>query len=409
MFLELHILQNFAPSNLNRDDTGSPKDCEFGDVRRARISSQCLKRAIRTEFKEHGLLDPASLSQRTKRLHEEITRRLVAAGRDAEPAAAVAERALSAVGLAVVERGLTQYLVFLGEREIEGFVQGCQEHWDALTAAATVKAEQDKAKGKGEHGEPSQTSPGKAKGKAKNDSLPTEVQKAFRDALDGGKAADLALFGRMLANLPERNVDAACQVAHALSTHRVAVDFDYYTAVDDLRPTDTQGADMIGTVEFNSACYYRYANVDLVQLAENLQGDEGLARAALKAFLRASIDAVPTGKQNSMAAHNPPSLVFAVLRERGLWSLANAFVKPVSVRASAEKDLVAGSASALARYWSQLVDMYGDDGIAVAAVAALGEVPLDSLGARRTGTVAQVIDQVLAEARFGAARPLAAA
>src|SRR5690606_30773078 len=154
-------------------------------------------------------------------------------------------------------------------------------------------------------------------------------------SLDGGRAVDLALFGRMLADLPDRNVDAACQVAHAISTHRVSAEFDYYTAVDDLKPDDTSGADMIGTVEFNSACYYRYANIDLRQLVKNLKGeaeevDAELAEAAVRAFLIASRDAIPTGKQNSFAARNAPSFFLAVVRDRGAWSLANAFVAPVN-------------------------------------------------------------------------------
>src|SRR5918912_1293514 len=99
----------------------------------------------------------------------------------------------------------------------------------------------------------------------------------------------------MLADLPERNSDAACQVAHALSTNKVAMEMDYYTAVDDLKPDDTMGADMIGTVEFNSSCFYRYANVDLGQLERNLQNDQELARRTVEAFLRAAVEAIPTG------------------------------------------------------------------------------------------------------------------
>ena len=155
----------------------------------------------------------------------------------------------------------------------------------------------------------------------------------------------------MIANLPEKNVEASCQVAHAISTNKVEVEFDFYTAVDDLKPDDTAGADMLGTVEFNSACFYRYANVDTNQLIENLGGDTELARTTLNAFLRASVDAIPTGKQNSMAAHNPPSLMMTVVRERGQWNLANAFLKPV--RPQGDSDLVQGSVMALDDYSGQ--------------------------------------------------------
>ena len=150
-----------------------------------------------------------------------------------------------------------------------------------------------------------------------------------------------SLFGRMLADLPEKNMDAACQVAHAISTNKIhSMEMDYYTAVDDIN-NDNPGADMIGTVEFNSACFYRYATLDVAELvggyrdekktrAFGLQGDAELARTTATAFLTAFIHAIPTGKQNSFAAHNPPSLVFAVVRDGPPVSLANAFVKPVT-------------------------------------------------------------------------------
>src|SRR5262249_33379271 len=158
---------------------------------------------------------------------------------------------------------------------------------------------------------------------------PKAIRAEMLRRLDGGRAADLALFGRMIANLPERNVEAACQVAHAISTNKMEMEFDFYTAVDDLKPEDTAAAHMLGTVEFHSACFYRYANVDTTQLLTNLGRDADLARGTLQAFLRASVAAIPTGKQNSMAAHNPPSLVLIVVRERGQWNLANAFLKPI--------------------------------------------------------------------------------
>src|SRR5712671_533258 len=128
----------------------------------------------------------------------------------------------------------------------------------------------------------------------------------------------------MLADLPENNVDAACQVAHAISTNKIhSMEMDYYTAVDDLKPDDTAGADMIGTVEFNSACFYRYANLDLHQLKVNLQDDADLTKKTAEAFLKAFVNAIPTGKQNTFAAQQKPSLVFAVVRTGGPMSLAN--------------------------------------------------------------------------------------
>src|SRR5262249_18576560 len=155
------------------------------------------------------------------------------------------------------------------------------------------------------------------------------------------KAVDVALFGRMIAEIKDgaMTIDAACQVAHAISTHRIAMESDYFTAVEDLKEIAEKqgagqdaGAGMIGAVEFNSACYYRYGPIAVGQLADNLHGDRALAKKAAEGFLTAFIHAIPTGKQNSFAAHNPPSLVFAVVRDGPPVSLANAFAKPVAPR-----------------------------------------------------------------------------
>lgn len=173
----------------------------------------------------------------------------------------------------------------------------------------------------------------------------------------GERAADLALFGRMIADRPDFNVEAASQVAHAISTNHVTTEFDFYTAVDDLKPQDTAGADMLGTVEFNSACFYRYANIDIAALLRNLKGDTELARQTVAAFIRATVDAIPTGKQNSMAAHNPPTLVMAVVREHGAWNLANAFLKPA--RPEGQLDLMQTSIDQLDTCWAKLASMYG--------------------------------------------------
>lgn len=396
MFVELHIIQNFAPSNLNRDDTGAPKDCQFGGYRRARISSQALKRAIRMTFSKENLLPEERRAQRTKRVAGALIERLVARGKDAAEAAAVVEAAIQGIGLSFEKpkegdtEKKTQYLLFLGQREINALADVCLAHWDTLVDVAPnadAASERDAKKAK----------------KANKAALPKEVQLALLDALDG-RSADVALFGRMLADLPEKNIDAASQVAHAISTHRVATEFDFYTAVDDLKPDDTAGADMLGTVEFNSACFYRYSNIDLDQLVDNLGGDVDLARATVEAFLWASIHAIPTGKQNSMAAQNPPSFVMAVVRDRGLWSLANAFVNPVAP--AHDGDLIERSVDALEAYWSNLVRVYGGElrGTWCINVNPRELGPLEEL---RVDTFEELVDAVVtaafAEAGTGAA------
>lgn len=374
MRIEIHALQNFAPSNLNRDDTGSPKDAEFGGHRRARVSSQCGKRAYRAYFKEYDLIPAAHRGERTKRLAKAVADRLTAKGRDM----AVADRAArTAVSTFLAkseskEEHKTPYLLFLGLTEIERFAAEVEKHWDAFATETTAPApstEAAKPKGRGK---------GKGKGGNEGPKAPDGFAKAVANLLDGGKAADVALFGRMLADLPDNNVDAACQVAHAISTNKMhSMEMDYYTAVDDLKPDDTAGADMIGTVEFNSACFYRYANLDIGQLRVNLQNDAELARKTAEAFLAAFVHAIPTGKQNSFAAHNKPSLVFAVARDGSPVSLANAFIKPI--HPGRDGDLVGMSIAALDDYYGRLVGMYGDGGLKQSAVCQMHGVPLAHL------------------------------
>jgi CRISPR system Cascade subunit CasC len=382
MFVELHLLQNFAPSCLNRDDTNSPKDCEFGGYRRARISSQCIKRAVRKHFQDHLLLPPEHLAKRTKRLLDLLTDQLVEAGKDRPSAREVAETAIRSCGLGLKGDGKTEYLIFLGDGEIASLARSCEAHWDGLASLAGAAAKET----------PSPDAEKKAKKKADKAAVPEDFRKAMEKVLDGGKAADLALFGRMLADLPDKNIDAACQVAHALSTNQVSMEFDFYTAVDDLSPKEETGAGMMGTVEFNSACFYRYANIDFAQLTENLGGDADLAQKAVAAFLEAAVKAVPTGKQNSMAAQNPPSLVFAVVRDHGLWSLANAFVDPV--RPGRDGSLVQNSTAALEDYWDRLAAAYGEGAIRAKAALAV-DCAFTILGKSQVASLEALMQAVL--------------
>jgi CRISPR system Cascade subunit CasC len=378
MFIELHLLQNFAPSNLNRDDTGSPKECEFGGHRRARISSQCFKRAVRMRFPD--LLPNAELAKRTKRVVLDlIVPALEKRGHPSEASRLVAEKAFASVSLKLDEKSQTQYLLFLAQSEIDALIEACHQHFATL------------AKDSGKSGKQSK--------KEAQAGVPEEVRARVEAIFDGGKAADLALFGRMLADLPHKNIDAAAQVAHAISTHRVSPEFDYYTAVDDLNPKEETGAGMIGTVEYNSACFYRYSNVDLGQLSANLKGDSALARRTLEAFLRASIDAVPSGKQNSTAAQNPPAFVMTVVRDSGLWSLANAFLSPV--RPGDGADLMQKSVDQIDAQWNGLARMYGVKSIKDVSFASLDARELPSLG-KPIATVDKLIARALETAKFAA-------
>jgi CRISPR system Cascade subunit CasC len=345
MFVELHIIQSFAPSNLNRDDTGSPKDCDFGGVRRARVSSQCLKRAIRRSpiFAETTRV-PNGL--RTRWLARRLKEALVAAGKPADQAAAVANRFTEAYVRKVekvkdsdVHR--TVVLIYVSAEEVASAVDGLVAKWDDVVAD-------------------------------EKGSLVANLAAELAKRVKGRTSApDIAMFGRMLADDPSLNLPAARQEEHAISTHRVKIDMDFYTAVDDLAEKEETGAGMMGVTGLNSACFYRYARVDLGQLLQNLDGDAALAGRTLEAFLRASVAAVPSGKQNSTAAYNPPSFLLAVVRADGQgWSLANAFEKPI--QASREGGLVARSVEALAAYYAAMERAYGNGGTPVALALERG-------------------------------------
>jgi len=365
MFLELHMIQSFSPSNLNRDDTNNPKDCEFGGVRRARISSQCLKRAIRTcpEFAKATGVEPAA---RTRRVIQQLTEALTAAGKPDEEVATVVNAFVPAFLSKVDKDGVrTAVLLYLSAQERSAIAEALLEDWEASLAESKAQ-----------------------KGFKKLVRTLTRRFKAHTSA------PDIALFGRMLAEHPELNLEAACQVAHALSTHRVNVEMDWWTAVDDLQPDDNAGAGMMGFGAFDSACFYRYARIHWDHLVDSLE-DSDLARKTVEGFVRAAISAVPSGKQNAYAAYNPPSLILGVVREDGMaWSLANAFEQ--AVRANRDGGYVRPSVQALDAYWGRLTRVYGDDRLRrVAALCLEDDLPLESLSAHRYETQTEWLDALL--------------
>ena len=299
--VDIHVIQTVPPSNLNRDDTGSPKTAVYGGKRRARVSSQAWKRATRDAF-EH-ILDRAELGVRTKRMVEllgdEITKQdPVLEHQSAELAAAVLESAgikikASRKSGALPEAG---YLIFLSRRQIEGL---------AALAIQTVRTA-----GEGMLDFP--------KGEAK--------ARVGRD-----HSIDVSLFGRMVAEVADLNVDAAAQVAHALSVHAVDNEYDFFTAMDDQKGASNEedaGAGMIGTFEFNSSTLYRYATVDVNRLHDNL-GDPEVTRRAVEAFVRAFVSSMPTGKQNTFANRTLPDAVLVMVRDTQSVNLVGAFEDPV--------------------------------------------------------------------------------
>ncbi|WP_306367070.1 type I-E CRISPR-associated protein Cas7/Cse4/CasC [Nocardiopsis sp. CC223A] len=314
-FLDIHAIQAVPPANINRDESGSPKTAVYGGARRLRVSSQAWKRAARKALEA----DSASISpsERTKRLPEQIAAALT------ERSPALADKASEIAQAAVAdvfgvktkskkekgtdkERLATEYLLFLGNEQRDHLIDTLVKNEAALTEAAD--GSKDSAK--------------KLASVFKNLKL--------RDTVATGHPPAVALFGRMVATDPTLNVDAATQVAHALSTHRVDSEFDYYTAVDDVdNESDETGAGMIGTVEFNAATMYRYATVDLDSLVHNLGGDLDAAADVAVAFVRAFLVSMPTGKRNTFANNTRPDFSLLSLREDQPVSLAAAFERPV--------------------------------------------------------------------------------
>ncbi|MGX9227583.1 type I-E CRISPR-associated protein Cas7/Cse4/CasC [Streptomyces albus] len=322
LILDIHILQTVPPSNLNRDDTGTPKSAYFGGVRRARVSSQAWKRATREAFQE--LLPPEELGVRTKKVVAVLAEHIVAKNKDVDEAAALklAEETLkTATGSSIAvpkrkarddgeEAGVPEspYLMFLSRRQL-----------DALAELALA--------GSGPDGQLS----------ALKEYFKDKGNKAkARQAVDARHSVDIALFGRMVADASDLNVDAATQVAHALSVHKSDIESDYYTAVDDLSRDSESGAGMIGTIDFNSATLYRYAAVDINQLRRNLgaglrddESPNAPVEKAVGAFLEAFITSLPTGKINTFGNHTLPSAVLVKLRDRWPVSFVGAFEEPV--------------------------------------------------------------------------------
>ncbi len=373
MFVELHIIQNVPPSNLNRDDTGSPKDCEFGGFRRGRISSQSLKRAIRF----HPLMrsvEGATPSYRTKLIGSQLVARLAERGHPQTDAEGVVKKALAAAGLGKEDDAKTAILLFINEATLDRIAGILNEHFDDLA-------------------------------RSKKD-IPPELLDQIAEAVAGEVLSpDLALFGRMIAldtksalGKKNLNIDAACQVAHAVSTHKVAAEMDFFTAVDDLQPEAEVGAGMMGIIDFNSSCFYRYSVVDTRQLTKNLGGDKGLARRTLDAFLRASIESLPSEKQNTFAAHTRPSFALFITRKGQPLSLVNAFEKPV--KSKERSGWSVESIRALDAHYGGLHRIYGSGGEVSRVFFTTEGVKLEHLG-EPAGGVEECIGRALRAAFDG--------
>lgn len=363
MFVDIHILQTVPPSNVNRDDTGSPKTAVYGGVRRARVSSQAWKRATRTEFRD--TVNSSSLGVRTKRVVELVAERIGDAISDGDARIAAAAKVLGAAGIKLEkprkQKGDTvdpveqsKYLLFLSATQIDRLAE--------LAIAAEAGGGVDKA--------------------------------AAKAAANGADSIDVALFGRMVADIADLNVDAAAQVAHAISVHAVNNEFDFYTAVDDRAPEDNAGAGMIGVVEFNSSTLYRYATVNVPMLEENL-GDAAATVHAIEVFLKSFVRSMPTGKQNTFANRTLPDVVVFSVRTDQPVNLVTAFEEPVNAVGAAR---AVAAAKALAdRYYA--IDSAFGDGETVNFVVATGAGADELAGLATPVALSAAVDGVLGQVR----------
>lgn len=328
MLVQIHMLQNYAPSNLNRDDTGSPKDAVFGGYRRGRISSQCLKRSIRRSqvFADAFAADEL-LARRTLLLPRLVDDELTALGVDEAARKNITKRLSQLGGGKASDELKTRLLIFLADGEVK------------LVAEKLWALYQEK-------------------GAKKFDKLAIgDLEKAMAHATP--RSIDVAMFGRMTTSVAFEDVAAAVQVAHALSTNALDREFDYFTAVDDL--SGESGAGMIGDVEFNSSTYYKYFNIHWEQLVENLGGDAETAGRAVAAVVAAAATAQPSGKQNSFAAQNLPDFVLVEVGEKNVpVSYANAFLNPV--KGSYSGSLMQNSIERLNAYAARLRTTYALNG-----------------------------------------------
>ncbi|OQR59301.1 type I-E CRISPR-associated protein Cas7/Cse4/CasC [Streptomyces maremycinicus] len=311
-FIDVHILQSVPFANLNRDDTNSVKTVVYGNALRTRVSSQCWKRASRMEFER--LTGQSTL--RTRRIAAAVTAELTIRKWPTDLAERAAAHVAAAVGKFELEesgepkkpipnRVITNAMIYVPHVAVTELADLADTH------RATLEKAKDIVK----------------KGDAKASALPKDKV----DAILRSRNAVINLFGRMLAEVDRAGVDGAVQVAHAMTTHETDVDLDYFTAVDDITRTwqDSTGSAHMGHTEFSAGTFYRYATIDLAELADNLADSTTDIRHLLNNFLTAFTLAMPQAKKNSTAPHTLPHLVHLAVRADRPVSYAAAFEQPV--------------------------------------------------------------------------------
>lgn len=349
--LELHILQSFPVSCLNRDDLNSPKTAIFGGVQRARVSSQAWKRAIR-ELAQESL--PSMAGQRTRLVVGGLVPLLRSRGFPDEASIQIAELAaeqLSKIDSKKDAQGFKKVttLCFLSKQEFESIADVMAANSEVRNAAAALDKLLRQNKGKEEEEQIKKARAACEKQIAKGD-----VAKAIK-VVQLKDAADIALFGRMVADDHSLTVEGATMFSHALSTHKVDNEIDFFSALDDLQPKEDPAAAITSTLEFNSATYYRFAAVNLDMLGDKAHLavlDKKERQEVVRAFVRATLEAVPVARRNSMNGNTRPGYVLGVVRKSGHpIQFVNAFELPLR---PAGKGLFAASVEALKAEYEQL-------------------------------------------------------
>lgn len=278
--VEFHIIQSFPVTCLNRDDVGAPKTAVVGGVTRARVSSQCWKRQVRLAMHDFGI----KLAHRTKHVDDLILQAIAEKGGNADASRACAEAIAACVS--------KDTLLFITDSEAARLAEYAKE----------IGFNKDKVKD-------------------------TDVEKILKGV--GNKAADgldIALFGRMVAQAATLDIEAAASFSHAISTHKVTNEIEFFTALDDCPRPEEQGSSHMGSLEFNSATYYRYVSLDVGQLFDTL-GNEGAVSQAVEAFIKALYVAVPAARQTTQSGAS--SWDFAKVFVRSGQRLQLSFETPV--------------------------------------------------------------------------------
>ena len=347
LYVDFHILQTVPPSCVNRDDTGSPKTAFYGGTQRARVSSQAWKRAMRVYFKD--IFEEEELGKRTKKFVEMVAQIITQKDgtateeKAAELAKAAMDKALKKDKKGGDSDNKKDALLFLNDTQANAIADL------ALAENAGEKVD----------------------------------AKAYKAAIKELPSVDMVLFGRMVASDPSLNYDAAAQVAHSISTHTAQTEFDYFTAVDDLAPEDNAGAGHLGTVEYNSSTLYRYAAVNVRELAKQLGKDSAIE--AVRGFAEAMICSMPTGRQNTFANRTLPYAVYVTVRRDQPVNLCGAFEKAVPASAQGFEQASADKLCAYAQ------EMYRTFAAEPAAAFVIGK-PVEALG--QSGSLSELLDRL---------------